>query len=485
MSVNIYDKQGDKLTQVAGNATGGGSINIDNALSSTSANPVQNQVITNAINTLNSDLETHKINTDIHVTAMEKSAWDNKAELADIPTILPANGGNADTVDNKHASDFMQNLGVLTTGSLLDYVLTMTESGYLFVSNNVTDTPVSGQFFFVDVRRYAGGSYAITATRFNAGGVYTNRYNNNSNMKKWYGWANVADGGNAATVNGKTVNFNFYTDPTQFGKTLNDTANDIWQALPEDSVFITGVNQLEDASWAFPSETQFHVIVMLKHLSVRPAGIFLYPKITGKIYYAMVDGEGNFVSTWYAINDGGNAATVNGLTVQTAVPANAKFTDTTYVAATESVSGLVSTTTQNFAGNKFVQAERVGIRMMGVTKGTIPTKTQIAHIQFQDSSGANADSASLAQIYHQVQNSSGNSVLTLQAVEATTSGSTNRTTLSLMYGPYNKCAYVSDPIVDAGAFCLRNMQSGKLEPVTTAASGKIKVPSGAWYGKHA
>ena len=122
---------------------------------------------------------------------------------ADIPTKLPANGGNADTVDGKHASDFMQNLGILNTGSLLDYVLTMTSSGYLLVKSGVTDTPVSGQYFFVDVRREAGGSYAITATRFNAGGVWTNRYN--SGAKKWYGWANVADGGNAATVGGKTI----------------------------------------------------------------------------------------------------------------------------------------------------------------------------------------------------------------------------------------------------------------------------------------
>lgn len=128
-----------------------------------------------------------------------------KADKSDIPTSLPADGGNADTVDGKHASDFMQNLGFLTTGSLLDYVLTMTESGYLFVSGSVTDTPVSGQFFFVDVRRYAGGHYAITATRFNAGGVYTNRYNNNSDTKRWYGWDNVADGGNAATVGGAAV----------------------------------------------------------------------------------------------------------------------------------------------------------------------------------------------------------------------------------------------------------------------------------------
>lgn len=39
-----------------------------------------------------------------------------------------------------------------------------------------------------------------------------------------------------------------------------------------------------------------------------------------------------------------NAATVNGLTVQTAVPPNAVFTDTTYSAATTSVDGLMSAT---------------------------------------------------------------------------------------------------------------------------------------------
>lgn len=110
--------------------------------------------------------------------------------------------GNADMVDGKHASDLLQNFGYLNSGSLLDYVLTMKASGFLYVSSAVTDTPVAGQFFFVDVRRYENGSYAITATRFNAGGVYTNRYNSNADMKKWYGWSNVADGGNAITLNG-------------------------------------------------------------------------------------------------------------------------------------------------------------------------------------------------------------------------------------------------------------------------------------------
>lgn len=47
-----------------------------------------------------------------------------------------------------------------------------------------------------------------------------------------------------------------------------------------------------------------------------------------------------------------NAATVNGLTVQTAVPKNAVFTDTTYGNASTSAAGLVSTAAQTFAGNK-------------------------------------------------------------------------------------------------------------------------------------
>lgn len=101
------------------------------------------------------DLDSHKNDSNIHVTAAQKTAWDAKSDfsgsyndltnkptipsayshpsthpasmitgLADvatsgsyndlsnkptiptIPTSLPANGGNADTVDNKHASDF-------------------------------------------------------------------------------------------------------------------------------------------------------------------------------------------------------------------------------------------------------------------------------------------------------------------------------------------------------------------------------------------
>lgn len=50
--------------------------------------------------------------------------------------------------------------------------------------------------------------------------------------------------------------------------------------------------------------------------------------------------------------NGGDADTVNGHTVNSDVPANAKFTDTTYSAASATAAGLVSTAAQTFAGAK-------------------------------------------------------------------------------------------------------------------------------------
>ena len=44
-------------------------------------------------------IEAHAGNAEIHVTAEEKAAWNGKAELTDIPTSLPADGGNADTAE--------------------------------------------------------------------------------------------------------------------------------------------------------------------------------------------------------------------------------------------------------------------------------------------------------------------------------------------------------------------------------------------------
>ena len=46
--------------------------------------------------------------------------WQKLAFISDIPTSLPANGGNADTVDNLHASDLFRAYGTLGTGNSYD-----------------------------------------------------------------------------------------------------------------------------------------------------------------------------------------------------------------------------------------------------------------------------------------------------------------------------------------------------------------------------
>lgn len=54
---------------------------------------------------LNSEFNAHAGNAEIHVTAEEKTSWNNKAELSDIPSSLPAAGGNAATLGNIPASE--------------------------------------------------------------------------------------------------------------------------------------------------------------------------------------------------------------------------------------------------------------------------------------------------------------------------------------------------------------------------------------------
>ena len=59
------------------------------------------------------ELNDHIADTTTHITAEERAAWDAKADLSDIPTELPANGGNADTVDGLHANEIASNPNLL------------------------------------------------------------------------------------------------------------------------------------------------------------------------------------------------------------------------------------------------------------------------------------------------------------------------------------------------------------------------------------
>ncbi len=90
--------------------SGGGTINIvvDDELDSTSTNALQNKVITTALNNKADSNHTHSYND-----------LTNKPTIPTIPSSLPANGGNADTVDGYHASDFASASDVSTLQTLV------------------------------------------------------------------------------------------------------------------------------------------------------------------------------------------------------------------------------------------------------------------------------------------------------------------------------------------------------------------------------
>jgi hypothetical protein len=118
---------------------------------------------------------------------------------------------DAGSIEGKKVNDLLQNLGTLTSGSLLDYILTLPASGFIYCNGNVTDTPVVGTYFIVDVRKM-GTTYGVTAIKFNSGEIYTNRYNSTS--KTWYGWKQMA------TINDKSTTSETETYSV---KKINDT----------------------------------------------------------------------------------------------------------------------------------------------------------------------------------------------------------------------------------------------------------------------
>lgn len=118
---------------------------------------------------------------------------------------------DAGSIEGKKVNDLLQNLGTLTSGSLLDYILTLPASGFIYCNGNVTDTPVVGTYFIVDVRKM-GTTYGVTAIKFNSGEIYTNRYNSTS--KTWYGWIQMA------TINDKSTTSETETYSV---KKINDT----------------------------------------------------------------------------------------------------------------------------------------------------------------------------------------------------------------------------------------------------------------------
>ena len=240
---------------------------------------------------------------------------------------------NADTLDGKHASDFVQNI------LNLNHHFSMVYGDHAYITNvidnNVPNIPiVSNYTHIIDCSDNGEVETALSIGVDYTKNVYVYRKNDGI-------WKNIADGGNADTLDG--------LHESSFAQNIG-----VWNEGDIKDLLLacqkSGFVWIQPGVTGMPNDGTYWFGIADCHTVHRQ---LIVRDIQNSVSYCMRwnNGTQTWIS-WRNLADGGNAATVNGLTVQTAVPANAKFTDTTYGAATASTTGLVTTGAQTLAGNK-------------------------------------------------------------------------------------------------------------------------------------
>ena len=241
-------------------------------------------------------IDTHAGNAEIHVTADEKEKWNNKAELSDIPSTLPANGGNADTVDGLHASSFFINNKPHVTS------VTSTES-----SIHLKWLPVDGATKYAvskynDDTSYNTYSSDITDTEYTITGltagteysILVQAYINGA-------WTTFS------TADHIIVRTNMFSSGTSASSFLQSITSDLLTRSIND-VFAGTYSVEQSYTPDFPTGFGTYGI-----LDSRIHGSIQYQTIwfdTGVIIHRERIIDTIDWSTWQKINDGGNAATL-------------------------------------------------------------------------------------------------------------------------------------------------------------------------------
>lgn len=101
MGVNIV-KVGDEVKLSLADDT----VSENNLLAGATAHNAAGEPITGAVVVAPIDSELSEISENAVQNKVVTAALNNKANKSEIPASLPANGGNADTVDDMHAKDF-------------------------------------------------------------------------------------------------------------------------------------------------------------------------------------------------------------------------------------------------------------------------------------------------------------------------------------------------------------------------------------------
>lgn len=165
------------------------------------------------------------------------------SDITDFPTSLPANGGNADTLDGKHAGDFFNNIaGHITPESsgkdtLLEYISSINSFTSNFYAGGFDDLPTSNWGYNVTVYKAGGAVYVIAYKALSNHEIYVRDLNVSG---EWNGnWTRLNDGGNADTLDGKHADEFLYANgfAGQLANLFSDSTaeNPIFSTVPDDA----------------------------------------------------------------------------------------------------------------------------------------------------------------------------------------------------------------------------------------------------------
>ena len=271
---------------------------------------------------------------DISTTATDKT-WSAKKINDSIPTSLPANGGNADTLDEKHYFDFVNYLGEITdVNNILNNPKYSDYSYEGIISSDVaasiglpsdTDTEWDIKCF----RATEGSGFQIAVPIYYSSGEPPKSPKYRIAVKvhilgsygiSWGDWNNFSDGGNADTVDGKHASD--FTQIINLGNTSTDTKSAIGILYKTTTYWCSAWT---DYPTGLKDGQGMMIAVHYKGSGTTGADniwcrqIFISPHPNTKIYQRILSNA--VVGDWTNIADGGNAATVNGYTVNANVPA--------------------------------------------------------------------------------------------------------------------------------------------------------------------
>ena len=243
-------------------------------------------------------------------TSETDKTWSAKKINDSIPTELPANGGNADTIDGLGTD-------VIPHGyqTLYDNADQCTKSGYYMLNSTALNIPIATfGLLIVNNGDYANADATWAVQTFyltSNGDAYRRMYVNG----KFTTWVNIADGGNADTLDSK--HSSDFSQIISFGTTSTDTKTAI------------GIPCKTTAYWCnnwtdYPTELadgQGMIITANYNRSGTSVGvdniwcrqIFISPHPNTKIYQRILSGTD--IGGWINIADGGNAASVGGKTI--------------------------------------------------------------------------------------------------------------------------------------------------------------------------